>query len=59
MFNRSRSTDKLALLTKAAKAMVTKDPTIVDKLKSVELDWKMLGGSMQEVALPTVKITFK
>jgi len=56
----SRSTDKLALLTETANAVIRSRPDLISKLSSVEINWVEVGlHSGDPVVVPNVKIVFK
>jgi hypothetical protein len=51
----SRSTDKLNLLTEVAKRAIESRPELMERLKSVSIDWKPMPNG--EYA-PVVKVDF-
>ena len=50
----SKSTDKLLIICNTAKDILSKNPELVDKLKSVNIVWK----NIDDMAVPDVKIEF-
>lgn len=50
----SKSTDKLQLLTRAATEMVKTNPTLVERIKSLNITWCEVGG----VIAPVVRLEF-
>lgn len=50
----SKSTDKLNIICSTAKDILTSNPEMQDKLKSVSIVWKEIDG----MAVPDVKIEF-
>lgn len=50
----SKTTDKLLIICNTAKDILSKNPELADKLKSVNIIWKEVDG----MGVPDVKIEF-